>query len=242
MPNEEMFQLYDEQGKVDDPDIAREMAIVEAPYHKKRLGGLLKPSETKITEGEQKAHEKGQEKVDELNRELTALREKAAHEAMVAQKIQDALVKAERYIPKPPTEYNTDKIKVDNAIDEGTRVGNLIAESLLAEPTEELPYKREIQPAVVKGLPNIFPDQNEYLLNNPFRQALYKAIEEALTKTGVSASRGSDETETEVRIRMDQHQGPNDYYRRNGPNNAESTLDVYVTRINLKEELLQKNY
>ena len=46
--------IYDEKGRVKNPDIAQKMAGVEDSYHKKILG-VFKPSKGKIERGERDA-------------------------------------------------------------------------------------------------------------------------------------------------------------------------------------------
>ncbi len=45
------FKLYNEQGQVEDPEVARKMANAEDPYHEKMLG-IFPASKKKIAEGE----------------------------------------------------------------------------------------------------------------------------------------------------------------------------------------------
>lgn len=47
-------EVYDEQGRVKDPEIAREMAKVEDPYHKKILG-VIPTTQKRIEKGEKDA-------------------------------------------------------------------------------------------------------------------------------------------------------------------------------------------
>ncbi|MFA5133398.1 MAG: hypothetical protein WC459_01140 [Patescibacteria group bacterium] len=61
------FELFDIRGRVKDAEVAREMANIEDPYHKKRLGGLIKPGEKKIKQGEDAALKKGKDLIDKKN-------------------------------------------------------------------------------------------------------------------------------------------------------------------------------
>jgi hypothetical protein len=52
----ETFSQYNEQRKVEDPDVARKMAEAEDPYHKKTLG-VFNPSKRKLEKGEKAGEE-----------------------------------------------------------------------------------------------------------------------------------------------------------------------------------------
>ncbi len=54
-----MSEIYNHLGQVEDPDIAREMAKVEDPYHKRRFFGLLGPKKETIRKGEHEAAKQG---------------------------------------------------------------------------------------------------------------------------------------------------------------------------------------
>lgn len=62
-------ELYNEKGQVNDPEVARIMAKTEDPYHKKSFF-ILKPSESKLREGEAEAERVGDR--IKLNEELAA--------------------------------------------------------------------------------------------------------------------------------------------------------------------------
>lgn len=69
----EKINLYNEEGQVNDPEIAREMANVEDPYHKKRFG-FLNPSQDKLKEGEMEAEKIGdhlqEEKIRNIEKQI----------------------------------------------------------------------------------------------------------------------------------------------------------------------------
>lgn len=73
-------QMFDQNKKVEDPEIAEEMAYVEKPYRESKRYGIFKPSESKIKEGEMKAEEVEREMkekmIDEIIENLTYLGEK----------------------------------------------------------------------------------------------------------------------------------------------------------------------
>ena len=46
------FSAYNEEGKVEDPDVAHTMANAENPYHDKVFFGRIKPSKGKLGKGE----------------------------------------------------------------------------------------------------------------------------------------------------------------------------------------------
>ena len=52
----EKLPIYDDEGRVKDPKVARKMAEAEAPYHEKTLG-IFSPSKWKIRKGEAAAEE-----------------------------------------------------------------------------------------------------------------------------------------------------------------------------------------
>ncbi|NQU99904.1 MAG: hypothetical protein HQ538_04150 [Parcubacteria group bacterium] len=94
MSKEPKFNLYDNGGRVGgdvktnkyDPKIgiAQEMAKTEDPYHKRRLGGLMRASEESIREGEQAAAKKGRELADRENsKNGELLDEEAKERAMI---------------------------------------------------------------------------------------------------------------------------------------------------------------
>ncbi|MFA6383189.1 MAG: hypothetical protein WCX17_02080 [Parcubacteria group bacterium] len=64
----EEFKLYDDQGKVEDPEVARKMAKAEDSYHEKTLG-IFPASRKKIAEGEKFSEFIGECVVDGLNEE-----------------------------------------------------------------------------------------------------------------------------------------------------------------------------
>lgn len=62
---ERFNNLYDDAGRVQNPKIAHEMAKIEDPYHKKRLG-IFPASKKSIMEGETTGENKGMEIVKML--------------------------------------------------------------------------------------------------------------------------------------------------------------------------------
>lgn len=62
------FNVYDKEGRMKDPEIAREMAGAEEPYHENKFG-VLKPSREDIAMGEKVAERVGAEIVDRKSRE-----------------------------------------------------------------------------------------------------------------------------------------------------------------------------
>lgn len=66
---EEEYKLYNEQGKVEDDEVAREMAKIEGVYHKKILW-LFSASRNKIKHGEEEAEKKGLDIVHDKNLEV----------------------------------------------------------------------------------------------------------------------------------------------------------------------------
>jgi hypothetical protein len=44
--------IYDKDGRITDPKLARKAADIENPYHKRTLFKIFRPSKKKITEGE----------------------------------------------------------------------------------------------------------------------------------------------------------------------------------------------
>lgn len=68
----EKFRLYNEQGKIDNPDVAHKMANLENPVHKKRWG--IFPVSKKKIEGRREFQDSiGQDEVDKLNKEQNIL-------------------------------------------------------------------------------------------------------------------------------------------------------------------------
>lgn len=64
----EKFKLYNEQGQVDNPDVAREMAEAEKPYREKKILGLFKDKKG-IEQGKKLAENVGKYHIDKLNEE-----------------------------------------------------------------------------------------------------------------------------------------------------------------------------
>jgi hypothetical protein len=64
---EKEFSAYNEDGKVEDPDVAHTMADAENPYHDKVFFGLVKPSKGKLEKGE-KAGEDAVEAGEPINK------------------------------------------------------------------------------------------------------------------------------------------------------------------------------
>lgn len=65
----EKIKLYNERGQVEDPEVAKEMAETENPYHKKILG-IFSASKKKVAEGEKKGEDAGKSIVDLKNNDL----------------------------------------------------------------------------------------------------------------------------------------------------------------------------
>jgi hypothetical protein len=63
----EKFRLYNEQGQVENPDVARAMANAENSSHEKTLG-MFPPSKKKLAEGEKLAEIVGEDYVERLNK------------------------------------------------------------------------------------------------------------------------------------------------------------------------------
>jgi len=63
----EKFKLYNEQGQVENPDVARRMANVENSSHEKTLG-IFPASKKKIVEGERFGEAVGKDYVEHLNK------------------------------------------------------------------------------------------------------------------------------------------------------------------------------
>ena len=85
----EKLPIYDDEGRVKDPKVARKMAEAEAPYHEKTLG-IFSPSKWKIRKGEaaaEEALEKGERIVNledlppALGQELQEFRNKYNNES-----------------------------------------------------------------------------------------------------------------------------------------------------------------
>ena len=85
----EKLPIYDDEGRVKDPNVARKMAEAEAPYHEKTLG-IFSPSKWKIRKGEaaaEEALEKGERIVNledlppALGQELQEFRNKYNNES-----------------------------------------------------------------------------------------------------------------------------------------------------------------
>ena len=85
----EKLPIYDDEGRVKDPNVAQKMAEAEAPYHEKTLGIFL-PSKWKIRKGEaaaEEALEKGERIVNledlppALGQELQEFRNKYNNES-----------------------------------------------------------------------------------------------------------------------------------------------------------------
>ncbi|MFA5050747.1 MAG: hypothetical protein WC499_01375 [Patescibacteria group bacterium] len=68
------IELYDKEGRVQDPEIAQVMAKIEKPYREQKRWGVFGPSKKTIEKGEQLAEERGEESLegrkDHLRREI----------------------------------------------------------------------------------------------------------------------------------------------------------------------------
>ncbi|MFZ2627159.1 MAG: hypothetical protein WAX81_05755 [Candidatus Moraniibacteriota bacterium] len=62
------FELYNKQGQVENPEIAKEMAETEKPYRERKILGLFK-NKQEIKKGEKHSEAVGKYHIDKLNKE-----------------------------------------------------------------------------------------------------------------------------------------------------------------------------
>jgi hypothetical protein len=94
MENMEKINLYGEDGKVKDPEIARKMAAVEAPYHEVPGGFLGFAKRKSIKEGQKAAKDEGERIVERMNDSA----EKAKEEEKIKKEAADFITQNKKII------------------------------------------------------------------------------------------------------------------------------------------------